>query len=565
MQRKKWRGRWIVLVLVVAIAGVAAFVIVRRNGEKKPEIRTAAVERGAVTISVTANGVLQPLTTVDVKSNVGGQVTELAVDEGDRVHAGQLIARIDPADTLTALEQQQADLSAARAKVNQSVEQRDLTNSQNRAAYTAAQEAVNAARQRLASAQETARVQPQLSDASIKQAESSLASAKATLEQTKSALIPQKLASAQASFDQAKANATYAEKDLGRQQSLLAKGFVSQGVVDAAQQRYAVAKAALETSRKQLDTVKDETAQDLRSAQARVDQAAAALRTAQANQSQDTLKQHDVVAAQAALKQAEAQLASAKAGLNQDRIRQGDITQAQSQMTRTAAAVKNAQTTLGYTTIIAPRAGVVIAKYVDVGSIIAAGRSSVAGTGAGVSIVQIADTTRMFVQCDVDETDIAQIAVGQPVDITVDAYPNELFDGKVTKIAPQAKVNQNVTTITVTVEIDMPDTRLKPTMNASCEFITDRRVDVLLAPNEAIQETDDGATVQVMDGEKLVTRKVEVGLQGNDNSEIISGLKEGDKVVTSIIDPEAATPSGSSGGQSRMGGRRPGMGMGGFH
>lgn len=104
--------------MVSAVTGL----LLRPRGQE-PIIRTAEVERGTVTASVSANGVLQPLTTVEVKSNVGGQIIELAVDEGDEVSAGQLIARIDPTDTQTAYEQSQADLAAAVSKVRQAREQ----------------------------------------------------------------------------------------------------------------------------------------------------------------------------------------------------------------------------------------------------------------------------------------------------------------------------------------------------------------------------------------------------------------------------------------------------------
>ena len=90
----------------------------------------------------------------------------------------------------------------------------------------------------------------------------------------------------------------------------------------------------------------------------------------------------------------------------------------------------------------------------------------------GTNIVNIGDLSHIYVVCTVDETDIGSIEAGQAVDVKVDAYPNELFEGKVIRVDPQATVNQNVTTIAVKVEITDPDIRLKPTMDADCEFIT---------------------------------------------------------------------------------------------
>jgi HlyD family secretion protein len=216
-------------------------------------------------------------------------------------------------------------------------------------------------------------------------------------------------------------------------------------------------------------------------------------------------------------------------------MKQEDIVQAMAQLQRAKASEQNAQKQVAYTRIIAPRAGVVVKKYVDPGSIVSAGKSSFAGSGTGVGLVDIADISRMWAMVNVDETDIAQIENGQEVDITADAYPDELFTGKVIKIAPQAVVDQSVTSVPVTIELDAPDKRLRPNMNVTCEFITGRATNVLMVPNEAVKESDDGATVTVMEKGKLVTRLVEAGLVGPDNTEIKSGLSEGDKVVTATI------------------------------
>ena len=85
----------------------------------------------------------------------------------------------------------------------------------------------------------------------------------------------------------------------------------------------------------------------------------------------------------------------------------------------------------------------------------------VTGSGTGVSIVDMADITKVDALVNVDETDVAQVAMNQKVDVTLDAYPDELFEGKVVEVAPESTVVSNVTTIPVTVEIDMPDLRLK--------------------------------------------------------------------------------------------------------
>lgn len=547
------------LLAVVVLVGYLV-IHARQSGSTEPTYSTAAVERGSVTASVSANGVLQPVTTVEVKSNVGGQVVELAVDEGDVVKAGQVIAKIDPSDSMSNLQQTAADYRSAKAKVQQTRQGFSMQQLQTAASIEAAVQALEADRQRLAQAQKQAQIQPKLTQEAIRQAQSNLDSVQASLHQTRTALVPQKLASAKAGYDQAKAGYDKANNDVARKRALLEKGFISKSQVDASEEQYSVAKAQLDNAKSKSDTVKDESDQDLKSVEAKVAQAKSALETAKANGVQDDLKRQELAAARASMKQSMASLRSAQAGTYQGQMKNEDIIQAQAQLERAAATVRNAQTQMNYTTVVAPRAGVVVKKYVEKGSIVTAGRSSFSGTGSGVTIVDIADTTRMMVQVGVDETDIAQIEEGQDVDITVEAYPDEIFSGKVTKIAPQSVTEQNVTTIPVTVEVDIPDQRLKPGMNATCEFITGRADDVLMVPSEAVNESDNGSTVMVLSHGKQITRKVEIGLIGSESTEIKSGLKKGEKVITSVI--QSTSTGGTSGGMGAPGGMGgPGGGM----
>jgi len=551
-KKRSWKLYYIVAAIVLVGVGVAWKM--KQSGQDEPIIRTAQVERGAVIATVTANGTLQPLSTVEVKSNVGGQIVKLAVDEGDTVKAGQLIAKIDPSDSLSSFEQSQAELAAAVSQVDQAKQGLSMQETQSSAQVASARQALSAANTKLDQAREQANVQPALTRASMKQARNSLSAAESALAQLHSATVPQKVASAQASYDQARASYSSAQSDYARQKELLAKGYVSKSQVESSEEKYGVAKAQLESAKKKLDTIKDETDQDVNSAEARVEQARAELDNATANQIQDKLKRQEVLSAQAAVKQAEASLQSAIAATRQNRIKKGDIIQADAQVKRSEAAYRNAQTQLGYTTIVAPRSGIVTKKYVEEGSIVTAGRSSFSGSGSGVGIVDIADVTRMNALVNVDETDIAQIEVGQSVDMIVEAFPDELFSGRVTKIAPQSVVDQNVTTIPVTVEVEMPDQRLKPGMNVTCDFVTGRQEDVIMVPNEAVKESEDGNTVTVMRAGKQIDRKVEVGLVGKDNTEIKKGLKVGEKIVTAVIQPTVIGRSSSYGGTGGAGG-----------
>lgn len=553
-------------VLVVAIASVGAILQARNGNAQTTTYETAKVERGDVVSSVSATGIIQPLTTVEIKSNVGGRIDVLAVDLGDVVKKGQLIAKIDPTDSRTQLDQARARYEASQAQLEQAKVNLDLQKAQVRNQIVQAQQGLLAARARLEQAERQWKAQPALTRANIAQAEANLQSARDSLRRLEAATVPQGRASAEAALDQARANLEEAQKNLDRQNELLAKGFVPQSTVDAAVARYETTKAQLDAVTRKVETMGPEFAAQIAEARSRVAQAEAQVEQAKTNQVQDRIRYQEYLAAQAGVKEAEAQLRLAMENQKQIQLREKDITSRRSDIVSNKAALEQAETNMEYTTIVAPRDGVVLQKAVEQGTVIASSRSSV---GSGPTLVVLGDISRLFILCQVDETDIAGVEVGQPCDIIVDAYPNELFEGKVTRIDPQAKVEQNVTTIPVTVEIDSPDARLKPGMNASVEFIVARHEGVLTVPNEAIRENDGRAAVQVMVNGKPVSRDVELGLAGPDTTEIRSGLKEGEEVVTRVIEPERAQRAAGQSpfqqnfrGPRTMGGGRAGGGGG---
>ena len=283
-----------------------------------------------------------------------------------------------------------------------------------------------------------------------------------------------------------------------------------------------------------------------------MDTAVSALKVANTNKIQIDIKKQNLADTKAAVAQAEATLINAKSNVYQNQMKNEAIRQASAQIVKTSAAVNNAKTQLGYTTVKAPRDGVVTSKYVEVGSVVTSGKSSMGNTGKGITIVDIADISRMRVVVDVDETDIGKIKMNQKVDVTVDAYSDEHFSGKVIKIAPIAAEDQNVTTIPVTVELSKTDRRLKPEMNATCDFIVQKAEDVLYLPVDAVTATDNGQIVNVMKDGKPVPKKVQVGISGDDYIEIVSGLNEGDKVA--IIEAPTDSSSNSNSNNKRHGG-----------
>ncbi len=570
------------------LIGIAAVLLIvaffRRGGGDAPTKTTyefGKAEIGDVRLTVTATGVIQPWKTVDIKSNVSGRIDKLAVDLGDRVTQGQLIALIDPTDSQVAFDQASADLAAARAKRAQAEASAAQEIIQSRARIAAAQRAVESARARLAQANTNMRVQPKLTDAAINQARASLASAQQSakqarqsvaqlqeqLNQLKEVTLPLNVATVQSGVEEAQANVDAAQSDYNRQNQLLKQGYVAKSDVETATAKLASVQAALRNAKQRQQTLTrenqlqinelssriDQARSAIAESDARVRQAQAALQLARDNRYQDDVRRQDRIAAQAAVQQALAELASAKAQSNQITVRQKDIQSAQTQIVRGDATVKQASTNLGYTRITSPRSGVVITKNVEEGTVVPSSRGSIGSTNA---LLQIGDTSRLWVVCLVDETDISQVHVGQRVDVKVDAYPNDPVEGKVIRVDPQAKLDQNVTMVPVTVELKRTDARFKPAMNAECDFVVAEARHVLMVPNEAIREENGKVNVQQLVADKPKNTPVTTGVTGQDNTQIKSGLRPGEQVITKIIEPEAAQVNNPFGGP--FGNRRPG-------
>ena len=125
-----------------------------------------------------------------------------------------------------------------------------------------------------------------------------------------------------------------------------------------------------------------------------------------------------------------------------------------------------------------------------------------------------------------------KVQVDQAVVITVEAFPEQTFDGKVLRIAPQGRAIQNVTTFEVTTEISNPSKILKPGMNASVEIMAADRQNVLVIDNEAIMDRRGRKMViPLIDGQPSRPMPVETGVRGWDMTEIISGVEEGTEVL----------------------------------
>lgn len=208
--------------------------------------------------------------------------------------------------------------------------------------------------------------------------------------------------------------------------------------------------------------------------------------------------------------------------------------------------VKTAETNLGYATITSPIDGIVLSKAVEEGQTVAASFE----TPELFVIAQ--DLTNMQVIADVDEADIGDVREGERVTFTVDAYPNDTFEGEVTQVRQEGIEESNVITYEVVISAPNTDLKLKPGLTASVTIYTTEKTDVLCVPSKALRFTPAEETVgkrKIIDndavsklwvvGEKEIKAiAVEIGITDGINTELLSGATEGMRVVTEAKEAE---------------------------
>ncbi|MDH4231337.1 MAG: efflux RND transporter periplasmic adaptor subunit [Nitrospirota bacterium] len=213
------------------------------------------------------------------------------------------------------------------------------------------------------------------------------------------------------------------------------------------------------------------------------------------------------------------------------------VTAAKAQSKQAGAALRIAETNLRYTRIISPVNGIVVSRNVDVGQTVAASFQ----TPTLFNIAQ--DLTKMQVDSSVAEADIGKIQVGQPVEFTVDAYPDSPFQGKVSEIRNAPITVQNVVTYDVVVKVDNPELKLKPGMTANVSIVVSSRKDVLRVPNAAMRfrpsekrdmtkQREKGLGVWVIENRNPKRVAVTTGISDGIYTELLSGeIREGQELI----------------------------------
>lgn len=235
---------------------------------------------------------------------------------------------------------------------------------------------------------------------------------------------------------------------------------------------------------------------------------------------------------------------------------QADWLAAEAKFKNQQAVISQAQTSLAASSlsyqqsapiISASTAGVITnIKYVP-GMIIAEQTSGSNGSSAAaLKVAEIKNNGQPVVSVNLAEIDVAKVSLGQRVTVTVDALGGKTFTGKVLAVDNTGSVTSGVTTYTAAIVLDSGDDHMYPNMGATAKIITSVADNVLLVPSAAVQSAGGATTVRILKNGKLTSVPVEVGNSNDTQTEITSGLTEGEEIVTAVANPTTTRPTGTT-------------------
>ena len=358
--------------------------------------------------------------------------------------------------------------------------------------------------------------------ANVKSAEAAILGAQAKVQQAQAGVLTAQAAidSAAAGVEKARANRDNAKITYERNRDLRERDLIAQSELDSAEATYRGAEA------------------DVSSAESSYASARASL----------TAAQTVVSSARADVQAAEIKRGAALELLSGARSK---IVGFEAQVTQAQANLTSAEINLQRTTITSPIDGIVL----DVA--VTAGQTVAAQLQAPDLFTLAKNLDQMQVETSVDEADVGRVNVGSRAAFTVDAFPDERFQGKVVEVRQAPVVTSNVVTYTVIVSTGNPNLMLKPGMTATVEIYDQEREDVLLVPNEALrfkgpgEKSVDETMVYTLEAGSLSPHQVKTGASAGTVSELVkSDLKEGTALVVSsdeTVSTERKTPSTSRG------------------
>ncbi len=537
------------LTLAVVLAGTVTVVKKYRDPKQTPVLESAFMDMDAQaapgTVAVAAEtvhaapfqasasytGTVAPDQEEDVYPRVMGRLSYLPFYPGDRVAAGQVVARLDAAELSAKASQAaygsagatqgitvaQADVATARAartKSEKLVAQAQAQVTQAQAAVRGAESGVTAAQSELNSARQLA-----------KETDSAVVAAQAGIEQANEAVTQ-----AQAEVDSTQADATYWTTEIAREKKLYEQGAVAKEELDRETAQAAAATAKLNQAKSAVRNAQagvNRARQEHTQAQARQAAAQTAITAAEARvnaaQAEREGARGRVTETEAAVQAAKADVSTAEAGIAGASAK---VSLADAQARQAKAALTEAGAINGYTVIRAATGGVVTARNVAPGVVVQ----------PGMSILKIAKIDYLRLQVNVSAADLAGVRIGQPITAHDVNAPDLPIHGRVSAIFPASDTTAR--TAIVEARVPNPGNRLHPGEYVSVELALDGgQRPTLSVPSNAVQVRDTDSSVfliRTQDVRSIARRvPVTIGRLANARTEIIAGLHDGDQVITS--------------------------------
>ncbi len=421
---------WILSIVAVGVigGGIATTMIIRRQQATNYEVAeyTISVETQPLAVRITASGLVEPVETVNLSPRNSDVLMSLFVEQGDRVEAGQVIARMKSDDA-------EAEVARARAQV--------------------------------------AEVQARLTEARAGNRPEDIAQAEA------------QVAQAEAIITDAEARLELAEDRLARNQELYEGAVISQDELD--------------------DYINER------------------------NRARATLRQQQQV-----LQEAQYRLDLLRSG-----SRAEDIDATEAQLNQAIASLRAAEVRLEDTYIRAPFDGIITQKYATEGAFVTPTTSASEASSATSSAI-VAIASDIEVVAEVPEVDISQISPNQKVEITADAFPDQVFEGRVKRIAPQAIIDPSrgdFVYFEVVVEVLTGLGDLRAGMQSDVTFIGEELNNALVVPTVAIVTQDGQQGVLIpRDDKRIRFRPVTIGPQVGNQIQILEGIEAGDRIFVEL-------------------------------
>lgn len=515
---RKWRVVVPVLLALTTLLGAIYFL-----ASPAKSISTATVRRGSIVSSVETTGKLEAQKSAKLSFRASGRVEKVLVSRGDMVKAGQVLAELDTDILQRGLSAAEQQLGISRLKMQQAKEGAGPQE------IAAAQANLNAAMSALNELKAGAATED------VAAAQSALNQAQATLDGLKKGASPPEITGGQARLNGAKANrdlvaATAANATEQARILYVQAGSATKNFLDPAGQ--------LEQARLNYEAAKKSEAAQLAGADAKIGEAQAALDAIKAGPSKE-----EIQAAQEAVNEAAARLGKVKKGPTENEIAvaQSKVDTAQAALDKLKAGptdtelailqgaiklsqidVDKAQAQVNDARVISPLAGTVLDLDIQVGEIV----------NGSQPVATVADANSLRIQADVDEIDVGRVTPGQAVTVTLDAYPGVKLPGKIEALAPGATLKQGSTVYQATIAFTpTADVTPREGMAANVDITAQRKDNVLLLPNRAIETIGSRQYVTVKQGDTTSKIEVETGLSNNTDTEIISGLTESQTVM----------------------------------